>query len=142
LNNDSSIATRTSVLRSLQITGHLHRTISSAISGIVWAETLHQTFELARAVEDPDVGEAAYRALVDEDIGDNLPVHAPPELLERDTRRVVGRQRVEVAFSEFLRSLICPRLPSARPTVLSTPVLRMARRSSVCLATSSRLSTQ
>jgi hypothetical protein len=39
LNNDSSIATRTSVLRSLQITGHLHRTISSAISGTVWAET-------------------------------------------------------------------------------------------------------
>jgi hypothetical protein len=102
----------------------------------------HKTFELARAVEDPDVGEAAYRALVDEDIGDNLPVHAPPELLERDTRRVVGRQRVEVAFSEVLRSLICPRLPTARPTVLSTPVLRMARRSSVCLATSSRLSTQ
>ena len=28
----------------------------------------HKTFELARAVEDPDVGEAAYRALVDEDI--------------------------------------------------------------------------
>jgi hypothetical protein len=40
LNNDSSIATRTSVLRSLQITGHLHRTIPSAISGTMWAETV------------------------------------------------------------------------------------------------------
>ena len=78
----------------------------------------HKTFELARAVEDSDVGEAAYRALVDEDIGDNLPVHAPPELLERDTRRVVGRvDDLEVAALPREEPSGAPRTQGASPNV-------------------------
>ena len=50
----------------------------------------HQTSEVARAVEAVDVCEAAYRALVHEDIGNGLPVHAPRELLERDAPSVVS----------------------------------------------------
>jgi hypothetical protein len=42
----------------------------------------HQTFEVARAVEALDVGEAANRALIDEYIGDGLTVRAQRELLE------------------------------------------------------------